>query len=326
MLFGDKTFRNTLRLKNMIRHEIADVQLWPNNSAQEIDRFKQGDIIENLPLFFWSKSSLGVHKFNRDGSGDKDGEGVVEFPWPAPYGVITSQSCDFSIQGKKKAKAAWIHVAPVFQAHVKSPDGTENFSAEQISRIRDGACFSYFFLEKLRNVNGGNWYANLSLEVPIEVSYLVGTKCIKGFDTDSERIAFSTRLAWLRGRPAYSSNFESVVRDFIKAKINSLDANPDKDVIKGKIFEVALWGNDDIDTEGVSIFVLHAPDMDRIAEEWWNETLNELIDSLGLKGIDVHGATLRPITALSVKDYKSMTTLRVHDFAPNRAIWVSGFR
>lgn len=86
---------------------IPEREEWPAGVLATVAEFRQGDLVVGLPLFYWADPSVAVHARTRFyfENGELD-EGPIEFGDAAPYGIITTQTCDLAQEGDRKPNSA----------------------------------------------------------------------------------------------------------------------------------------------------------------------------------------------------------------------------
>jgi hypothetical protein len=153
---------------------------WPEELFERLARFRQGHVIQDAPLSFEGvgDSPLWTPQEGSRAAGDGPVRG-----FNAPYGIITSQTCNIS-ERPPKGTFPWMQVSPVY-------------------RLRDPAeAKDRLYLYPLTAPTMIGYYADLRLEVPVEKSVLVGRDPIESFASEDEEIAFGEMLGRQRDRAA----------------------------------------------------------------------------------------------------------------------------
>lgn len=186
---------------------------WTPGVLDAVAEFRQGDAIADLPLFYWGDPSNPLHARTKDyaDAGELDAQ-MIEFADSAPYGLVTTQTCDLAQEGDGPVRSAWASLAPIFDGkspHPKNPD----------KRLLDGGQRNLIKLGRDQNrilvpdiPAPGFWFADLTFEVQVERSWLASRPRIIAFTDESAREEVGKRLAWLRARPAFDSRFVEAIQ------------------------------------------------------------------------------------------------------------------
>lgn len=161
---------------------------WPEPVRLAVERFLQGHLIAQPPLFYaadlrhpiWRTTRLIAEETPETGRGEEFIDLAPEDR--PPYGVITTQSCDLS-EERPNPRQPWLAVAPVYTVSSDSP-----------LRDRD-----YLFELAPPDLDGEVWLADARIEIPLEKSMLVGREPIEAFPDELGYIAFANFLARRRG-------------------------------------------------------------------------------------------------------------------------------
>lgn len=188
---------------------------WPDNVAEALGRFQQGDLIEN-PAFFY-----GVAPGSRIWGPDDDEEEPDEpgndssqvDEWHADdspkFGILTTQTCDILEQGEPAQP--WVQVSPVYPLDEDDPDDQERFLSK-----------AYIVELSGPDLPEGRWVADLRIELPLEKTVLIGRNPLAGFATEGEADDFGRRLGVRRARPALADDLvKNVTRLIGKRKRNN---------------------------------------------------------------------------------------------------------
>ena len=108
----------------------------------------------------------------------------------APYGLITTQTCDIN---ETTPKHPWIHVAPVYRLE-------EGNLAAMVVQQRVS-----YLVPLAPPTLDGLWVVDLRLEVPVEKSWLVGRQPIESYAAEAGYEVLAQRLGAKRDRPALAN-------------------------------------------------------------------------------------------------------------------------
>lgn len=302
-------------------HGIPERKDWPPGALDEILNFRQGDLVADLPLFYWADPSHSVHARTRfyAAQGQTDAT-VIRFAEVAPFGLITTQTCDLAQEGDRKPNSAWVHLAPVFDAEADHP-------AIEGKRLHDGGARKLIkqgrdqFRLLIPNVGAdGLWYADLTFEVPVERGWLAQQTRKVGFSDEKEREELGKRLAWLRCRPAFDTRFVEAVQQPIVASLRQL-AKDDRDTYERMFAQVAEIGvrlNSRLAVSQADLTILHnGADADLL--DWWRNlwvALNAKADALGFNLLPLR---VENLSVLSAGEYRTMKRLPLAAISSNPA-------
>lgn len=244
-------------------------------------RFRQGVVLQNVPLVYAARFEHGITIETRSKVGDGIG-GVLGI---APYTIITSQTCDIQ-QPKRIATRPFIMVARVF-------DATTEFDRSMIGTIRKGSVGDLVPLTAPRFQRENElWVADLRVEAPIERSVLVGlADPIEGFGNDRDYLAFSRALGRHRGRAAIDDKVLKHVIAPLKAEFKANRFNSDK------VKEVRVRCTPStFAAETVELQLLIFDDADEAAmreqlDTWYTDVVAALDGQLAFVSADVHYAS-----------------------------------
>lgn len=186
---------------------------WPPEVVQGLAAYRQGDLIERPPFFYWGD---GRHPLWRptgaDLAADEDDVVVIEDD-AFTHGIITTQTCD--LRGLGSLKKPWAMVAPVYHL-----EGDPNGIRAQIER---GAVA---YLTRVTAIENDFAVADTRIEFPVEKGYLVGRTPQRGFRTEDEALQFADKLAECRRRPALANDIYELLLVPLKERL--ANAQPDE--------------------------------------------------------------------------------------------------
>jgi hypothetical protein len=304
----------------MLDPGIPDRDAWPDGVLDAVATFRQGDVVEGLPLFWWADPDNAVHDITKRAATVGTHERVVGPKDRAPYGMVTTQTCDLALEGDGRPKSAWVQLAPVFDATAPvGPNGEPSLSPGQIESLKKGSYNSKVWLANLPTP--GVWYAELSFEVTVERGWLSKRQRIDGFADENAREQVGVRLAWLRSRPALDGNFTLHVQTPLVDALRKVKKR--KDLFRrmhDQVLEVAIRPDSRLTMTAVDIVVLHYG-VDDDVRIWWEEQLVIARANAQACGIDVIGARLVHAAQMSAAEYRGMITMPLNNISPNAAVW-----
>jgi hypothetical protein len=304
----------------MLEHGIPDRDAWPDGVLDAVATFRQGDVVRDLPLFWWADPATAVHDITRRAGELASHERLVGPKDRARYGMVTTQTCDLALEGGGRPKSAWVQLAPVFDATATVGNGEPSHTDAQIDGIKKGQSNSKVWLPNIPEP--GVWYADLSFEVTVERGWLSQRERIDGFGDETAREQIGVRLAWLRSRPALDGNFTTHVQgplvDALRKAKKKRRALFER--MHEQILEVAIRPDSRLNMTAVDIVVLHSGVDDEV-RTWWEEQLVIAQANAQQCGIAVIGARLVNAEDLSAAEYRNMITMPLNNISPNAAVW-----
>lgn len=271
---------------------------WPPEVLEALARFKQGDLVEQPPIFYAASPAHGIWDLTR-GAGVADAEEdlleLADEDRPQ-YGLITTQTCDIAEEGRPDHP--WIQVVPVYQmVDVSDAD----------RRLLEEHRRSHLVLLHPPDLPGGTWVADLRIEVPIEKSWLVGREPIESLRAEDDYQVLAERLAAKRDRPALAT---PVVTTVIRPLTNWLRGNAGmREAAKVDQLRLAVGPTRlQVDRANLLVLTSDAPlsEADRVPwDRWWNRTRPKAAEA----GIDLLGNQYESYDTLSAQVYRTTVPL-----------------
>jgi len=244
----------------------------------------------------------------------------VSFAVSAPFGMVTTQTCDLALEGGGKPTTAWVQLAPVFNGEAPHPlDPTKHLLRGDVRKlVRDGRG-SQNLLYIPDAPDDGFWFADLSFEVPVERGWLARRDRIEGFGDESKREEVGRRLAWLRSRPALDGRFVGAVQVPIVNALRELrkDDTDAYDNMAQVVLEVGFAMNSRLDVGVARLCVFHDGATDEQLE-WWRDLWTTELHP----GAEAHGFNLLPLQVesiygpMTIAEYRSFTRLPLTTISP----------
>jgi hypothetical protein len=164
-----------------------------------LDRWRQGDLVRRVRV------SWAVECGQADPlcglAADLEADGLWTVAWvPGPadrllgerLGVIVSQTCDIGANGPG-SRHPTIQVAPVVDL--------ENIPPRRAADVLVGKTTDMVALTGL-SLPSGHWAADLRISLPVSKAVLLTQEPVRGFESESEEIAFSEKVSTKYSRPA----------------------------------------------------------------------------------------------------------------------------
>lgn len=309
----------------MHEHGIPDRGDWPDGVLEAVACFRQGDLVPELPLFYWADPGHAVHLRTRayaDGTASPE---VVSFADPAPYGLITTQTCDLAQEGDGRPNSAWVQLAPVFDAlapHPLNPDRhlLDGGARRLIEQGRDQYRLRIPSMPDARTPTPGCWFADLTFEVTVERGWLATRDRIDGFGDDEQREQVARRLAWLRARPAFDSRFVRAVQRPMIGSLRELRRNDRAayERMHEQVLEVGVQMNSRLAVTQAELAVLHVgADADLL--QWWHDLWPALHRRAEDEGFNLLALRIADLRDLPTLEYRKLTRVPLSNVSPNPA-------
>lgn len=168
---------------------------WSPNAVGALDRWRQGDLLPTLPLFWAATPGVVDEITNIDAPTCQEGGLVViQLEGSVPFGVVTSQTCDIAATGPGYHHPT-VQVSPVVAVH-EIDRGT--LGTIKRFRMKAHALMTPTDLD-------GTYIADLRISLPVSKSVLVAAEPVRGFADESDALRFGQHVADKFGRPALHS-------------------------------------------------------------------------------------------------------------------------
>lgn len=277
---------------------------WPAGVLDGLSDWEQGDIVASPPLFYFADPALPVWAATRSYMDASTGPEIV-IPSDAvqpPYGLVTSQTCDIAEFDSKQPMRPWVQIAPVYEVTNKGWK----------KKLKRGGGKKYWL--HVPELDAGKvWAADLRIEVPVEKSWLSQQRRFLGLDSEEEKLRVAERLAWIRGRPAFSSDFNETILRSLSEVVYQLDEVGDDDKLSAeydeKVVEIVA-GVDSLlaPTTAQVVVVTQRVLSDAFKERlqgWWDEAVHAASDA----GISLQPTDFRGIDEMTVAEYRRFVPL-----------------
>lgn len=286
----------------MIDSGVPPGEEWPDGVLDALRQWEQGDIVANPPFFYFADPARPVWEATRLYMATSSGPEIVlprENSNP-PYGLITTQTCDIGEEESRRPVRPWVQISPVYEMTDKGWK----------KKVRRGGGPRYWLLvpglpeEQV-------WVADLRIEVPVEKGWLAGQQRIDGFRDEELKAVVGARLAWLRGRPAFSTDFNALVyNDLFEALETLSEADSDlHEKLMDQLEEVAVLVDSHLQPTSVQLVFLTPDGLDPECREWLEQWRDSRLDSTLERGITLHALDFRELDAVTATEYRRMTII-----------------
>lgn len=284
---------------------------WPEGVLESLRAFRQGDVIERPPLFYFADPVRAVWAETSLYTPDSDGPEIVHArdEISPDYGVITTQTCDISEEDSKRPVRPWVQVSPVYRISDRG----------WAKKLRKGRGPRFWVHLPNLSPDAGVWAADLRIEVPVEKSWLAGRTPIDGFGDEISRRGLRDRLQWLRGRPALARVLvDFVQRPLFDAFERLRDSDPDLHArMDQQIDEIALLSNDLLAPSVVQLVFLGSEDVTEDVWEWLQSWRDQHVDAAEGAGVRLQPLSFRKFSEASAEEYRRMTVISTGGISPD---------
>jgi hypothetical protein len=289
---------------------------WPQDVLRAAARFKQGDLIADVPFFYFADPALPVHALTAEYAGDPPV--VCEDTVRLRFALLVSQTCDIVEEDSDPPLWPWVQVCPTYQADATLPNGDHLLNGGERKLIAAGRRQQFVHLTAAPSA--GMWVADLRVLLPIEKSVLARRDPLPAFATETERLMLGRRLSYLYSRPAFDGRFSRAVHlPLLKALRKVRTEDPMLwERMNDQISEIGVQTDLNFKMGFVEVHLLHESGaIDDDVSEWfrwqwdlWSETANEA------------GLTLLPLQQsnldkLSASTYRKLTRLPLAQVSPD---------
>lgn len=305
-----------------------DRDAWPPGVLEDLRQFRQGDVVAELPYFYWGEPTKPVLELTaRYG---EEGEGIVEAASRFAYGLIATQTCDIGEEDADRPGQPWVHLCPVYDgARTYRPNDLPSETPEaglpkllhggERSLIEQGRSQRYLWLPALPAE--GFWVADLRLLLPVEKGWLAGRERIQPFRDEAERVEVGRRIAWIHDRPAFDGRFVRAVQQPLVDDLRSLrrERRDLFDRLSGQVAEIGVSTDRNLVIDVAELLVLGNAPMDDDVIEWfedWWTTSAERATEEGFRLLPLRRVLLDDLPA---SEYRRLTRLPLAAVSPNPA-------
>lgn len=280
---------------------------WPPGALDALRQFRQGDVIEAPPFFYFADPVTPA--FAATSAADLDGPDVVILEDMCPYAVLTTQTCDIGEEDSPRPVRPFVHVAPVY-------DGAEVFDGSVRSLLAKGRGSMY--LVQLPAFHGGFWVADLRLEVPVEKGWLARQQRKPGFLDEIGAEKFGQRLVRIRERPALGSRFVEAVHRPLTEAIRELRRH-DRDQwlrLVGNVDQIRVAVDSRLNPTVAQLLVLNDERVPGDLVEWFHQWWDEVNPGALAAGIQLQRLRTATYSELSAAEYMASGELELSRVSP----------
>lgn len=275
---------------------------WPDGVLERLRAYRQGDVIERPPLFYFADPYAPVWSETRLYT-DVASEPEVVYAREevsAPYGIITTQTCDIAEEDSARPARPWVQVSPVYEV-----------DKSWRKKVVKGRGPRYWVHVPQLQPADKVFAADLRIEMPIEKGWLAGKAPIDGFGDPAGRQTFADRVTWIRSRPALARELLDVIQDPLFGAFDQLLVdNPDLHAeIDSQVEEIALLTDDLLHPADVQVAFLGSSKFSAAAWEWLESWRDAQLAAAAEAGITLQAQGYMQFSEISADLYRRMTVI-----------------
>jgi hypothetical protein len=215
-----------------------------------------------------------------------------------PYGMVTTQTCDIAEEESSRPVRPWVQIAPVYAV-----------TTWKRQKLEGGRGPRYWLLVPDLPAEGV-WVADLRIELPVEKGWLAGQPRIEGFAAEEEKRRVGRRLAWLRGRPAFSQELNAVHQAMFEAIDNLESTKPElHEALIGKLEEIIVQVDSYLAPTYAQLVFLTSGVLDDDCRTWLEEWRDSAVPSAQDSGLTLHALDFRMLDSVTATEYRRMTPI-----------------
>jgi hypothetical protein len=284
----------------MIDKGVPPRDSWPNGLLRKLREWEQGDVVANPPLFYFADPSAAIWEATRAYTDSSSGPEVILPPDEVlpPYGMVTTQTCDIAEEESSRPVRPWVQIAPVYPV--------TNWKRKKL----EGGKGPRYWLLVPDLPEDGIWVADLRIEVPIEKSWLAGQIRVEGFENETEKRIVGRRLAWLKGRPAFSRELNEIQQSLFDALDGMESAELEThETLLDQLEEVVVQVDSYLAPTSVQlVFLTNVPLADD-CRRWLSEWRESSVEEASVTGLTLHALDFRTLTSVTAEEYRRMTVI-----------------
>ncbi len=268
--------------------DFANFGEWPEGLYAHLDRFRQGHLVEGLPLAYvgstpplWPGAVAGESKV---------GDALVRVvDQSIAHAMLVTQACDLMKPG------AWATVVPVYDAAARLDRG-------HLGNARTGRTLHLVALSPGWAAEGELWVADLRLEVPVEKRLLLGKEPLEAFLDPAEYGVLRDRLGATRQRNAVATPAWDLVLTPLFAAL--AEDEPGWELLDTHVREFRVQCNDPTSPTMVQVFVvLHEDEPEGRIERLVDDALSTLREGAQAGGVTIPPVQVSTLWEMTAQDY-----------------------
>ena len=277
---------------------------WPPGVLDALKPWELGDVVRGPPLFYFADARVPIWGATHDYTAGCEGPEIVELSDPAPFGLVTTPTCDIAEEDREKPARPWVQISPIFVVDDRG----------WLKKLRRGLSWPQYMVHipdlYTEDQIDAVWAADLRIEMAVEKGWLAQQERILGFADEMAKRSVGGRIAKLRGRPAFS---KELVRDLISNLHSALAAAFDEDgELDGRssdVKEVCIRVDSFLSPHTAFLTVMTDAEPREDVTDWFDRWADSARPALADQEISLQAFEYRAIDDVSVREYQDMTSI-----------------
>jgi hypothetical protein len=281
--------------ENQPAQDFGQSHPWPAELADHLDQFRQGHIVDDVPVFFGNLGAAEIWKTPRLTTSPEERGIAVELDGTLHRAMLLTQGCDIV-----RKNTPWVTVAPVYDTTTRLDKGQQgNARARKVWHLVP--LTADWASDRL-------WVADLRLELAIEKSALLSREPIEAFASEADYAQLSEQLGLRRKRPDLPND---VLKHVVGPLFEAVKVRPEEGApLMAGVRELRVQLDDPLIATRVVVFVV-SDSPDGIDEAGWQGVLNDIYAGANSNGLIVVGPEVTSLDDMTAAEY--LTTHRIED-------------
>jgi len=279
-----------------LRSDLGRGHPWGDGYQEQFNRFRQGHIIEGVPLVYLGSATHPLWAVEsevlRDGFG-RELQTSMEKGLPLRHAMITTQGCDIL-----KPTHTWIGVTPVY-------DAAEYFDRGKIGQIGAGQILYLLAIAPPWATSDQKWVADLRIEIPLEKTVLLGREPLEAYANDADYVRVPQRLAFLRQRPDVANACLDYVSQPLFDWVRQQDER-ERERMWATVDHVRIWQDSyESPTKAQLILVVHGGRMEDHDHDLWDAAQDHVYEQASAAGLMMIPTKVTTMEELSAAEFQA---------------------
>lgn len=285
---------------------------WPQEVLHSAAQFGCGDVVQDPPYFYFADPAYAVlDRTKRYKEGSHGPELIDASGLAAPFGIVTSQTCDVGEIDFQVPSKPFVQISPVFDGAVL--DGSLRKLLKKGTAVQ-----AFLYLPALENEREGFWVADFRLEMPVEKSWLVGRIPLKGFTTEAEARMVPKVVGQLRNRPAWAESVNKSVGSTLMEALKDLkSANRGLyEAVTLSIDEIGVKADSMLNPRWIEVMAFSHEVLEDGVRDWWETTTDRIREAADGERLKVQATGTASLDTIPVSHYRQYVTANLSRHSP----------